>query len=317
MADAPAAPTPEQIAASKISGIPIGPQAQPEAPAGQPAPELTQDAAEQPQLQEGEQPLEGSPDEVGSEVEEIEFGDVRFPVPKEHVQKIKDALMREADYTRKTQDIAERARAISEQEKMFQAQQEFHRSSIDDIAQIRAIDQAIAQYANVNWMGMDMETLTRTRLQYDQLKEAREKAKQSLDSKWGEFNKKRAETLKNLERQGREETAKRIAGFNDENAKALQDYARKSGYTDQQIAMFFYNPLDVQMIWKAKQFDDLQANKSNISSRVNKAPPIVRPGAASQAKPADVRQMEAFKSAKDKKSKEALGAAILAQKMRI
>ena len=137
-------------------------------------------------LAEDQTALGAESDQPGtdSELEEIDFDGVKFNLPKQHVQKVKDALLRESDYTRKTQEVSERARVVSEQERLFQAQAQFHKDSIDDIAQIRALDQAIAQYANVNWMGMQTDELMRTRLQYDQLKEARERAMQSLNGKW-------------------------------------------------------------------------------------------------------------------------------------
>ena len=183
----------EAIAASKISGIPIG------VPEVAPAP---QPGSEQPDVETGVQGAEGPQTEQpapGSDLEEIEFDTVKFTVPKEHSQKVKDALLREADYTRKTQDVSERARVVAEQEKLFQLNRDFHNASIDDIAQVKALDQAIAQYANVDWQNMQLDELTRTRLRYDQLKEARDNSRKSLEQKWAQFNSKRQEQLQVLE----------------------------------------------------------------------------------------------------------------------
>lgn len=301
-------------ATAKISGIPM-PQAA-ESPTEQTPPQET--ATEQTAELAGDQTTEtvaSDQQPADSGVEEIEFEGVKFPLPKEHVQKVKDALLRTADYTRKNQDLSDRARVVAEQEKIFRAQQQFHQTSIDDIAQIRALDQAIAQYANVNWMAMQTDELMRTRLQYDQLKEAREKAKQSLDQKWGQFNQTRDAQMKALEKAGRDEAARRISGFDEKQARELADYAKTAGYTEAQVGMLFYNPLDIEMIWKAKQFDALQSTKGALQQRANKAPPMSRPGPSAQQKPAAVRLQEDFKGAKDRARKELFGARILANKM--
>lgn len=312
--------TAERIATAKISGIPM-----PE-PKKAPAAEVVTEAppqetqSEQPEALAEDQtaaPAESDQPATDSELEEIEFDGVKFALPKQHVQKVKDALLRESDYTRKTQEVSERARVVSEQERLFQAQSQFHKDSIDDIAQIRALDQAIAQYANVNWMGMQTDELMRTRLQYDQLKEARQKATESLNGKWAKFNQERTEQLKRLETAGRDAVSRKIAGFNEAQAKELMDYARKAGYSEPQVSMIFYNPLDIEMIWKAKQFDALQGTKGVINQRVTKAPPVAKPGPSASQKSEGEKTLVKFYAEKNKAKKEALGAEILARKMRI
>jgi hypothetical protein len=313
--------TAERIAASKISGIPIPePQKAQEPVAAAPEAPPQEPQAEQPEALAEDQTAQGAESDqpaTDSELEEIEFDGVKFALPRQHVQKVKDALLRESDYTRKTQEVSERARVVSEQERLFQAQSQFHKDSIDDIATIRALDQAIAQYANVNWMGMQTDELMRTRLQYDQLKEARQKATESLNAKWTKFNTERTEQLKKLEQAGREAAARKITGFNDVQAKELMDYARKAGYSEPQISMLFYNPLDIEMIWKAKQFDALQGTKGVINQRVNKAPPMAKPGPSATQKSEGEKVMVQFYAEKNKAKKEQLGAEILRRKMRI
>jgi len=310
--------TAERIATAKISGIPMPEPKKAPAEVVEVPPQETQ--TEQTEALAEDQtaaPAESDQPATDSELEEIEFDGVKFNLPKQHVQKVKDALLRESDYTRKTQEVSERARVVSEQERLFQAQQQFHKDSIDDIAQIRALDQAIAQYANVNWMGMQTDELMRTRLQYDQLKEARQKATESLNSKWSRFSTERTEQLKRLESAGRDAASRKIAGFNEAQAKELMEYARRAGYSEPQVSMIFYNPLDIEMIWKAKQFDALQGTKGVINQRVTKAPPVAKPGPSASQKSEGEKTLVKFYAEKNKAKKEALGAEILARKMRI
>jgi hypothetical protein len=111
--------------------------------------------------------------------------------------------------------------------------------------------------------------------------------------------------------------ALRVPGFNDAVAKELTEYAVKEGYTEDQARMMFANPLDVTVIWKAREFDKLQASKPNINNRTQKAPPIVQPGAAGKRQSDTERLQTAFQKTSDRRTKERLGEAILARKLRI
>lgn len=295
----------QAIAASKISGIPVA-QEQPS-----PAPETP----DQPVIEAEGQP-EGEPEQqqAESEYEDFEFDGLRFPVPKQHVQKLKDSVLAQADYTRKTQEVSERARTISQQEKLFQVQQQFHRESVDDISAIKALDMQLAQFANVDWMNLPAEQAMRTRFAYDQLKEKRQESLNSLNQKWATFNQTREKQLKEFAKAGRDEASRRIKGFGDKEANELTDYLKKTGYMEEEIANLFYNARDVEMLWKARQFDALQDQKGSINQRVAKAPPVPKPGPSQPVK-ADTT-LKIFQGTKDRATKEKLGAQILAKKMR-
>ena len=316
MAEQTQAPSKPDIGkiASQIMGLP-----QPEAP----KPETTEAQSvesEQPEVETTDQALEveGEQSEgeaTGSEVEEVEFDGVRFTLPKGDVQKVKDAFMRHADYTQKTQEISERARTLSAQEQMFRAQAEFHQSTMEDISTIKAYEQAINQMGQVNWQTLSTDEALRTKIQADQLRDGLQRAKDQLNQKWSQFNQKRTETMKNLERAARSELAKRIQGFTEANERELKDYARARGYQDAAVEQLMLNPLDAEMIWKANQYDKLSAQKGTINQRANKAPPIVKPSAVQKQASEAGKLLASFKASKDKYQKEQLGREIFSRKI--
>jgi hypothetical protein len=55
---------------------------------------------------------DGNEIEPAAEEEEVELDDLKLKVPKDQAQKLKDAFLRQADYTRKTQEVAELRKAV-------------------------------------------------------------------------------------------------------------------------------------------------------------------------------------------------------------
>lgn len=301
----------KQTAFEKITGIKTAPVA--DSPAPEAEGQAVEVVEEQPALDveapESEQ-LEAAP-----ETEEVEFDDFKFSLPKTHAQKVKDALMRTADYTQKTQATAERERAIAAREAAFQAQAQFHQTALEDISVIRGLDQQLAQFQNVNWSQLGTEDLMRTKLYHDQLKEQRNTALQALQQRQNQFTAHMAEQLKQIETSSYQEVTLKIPGFNDKAKKDVIQYAVESGYTEAEAARMFLNPRDVQIVWKAKQFDALQASKPSIQNRANGAPPVVKPGPAKQAVSKDTQLKQAFQREKDPARKLALGRELLGKKL--
>ena len=76
-----------------------------------------EDVSESHDDQSEESDIEGAAtDEAESEVEDVDWEGKKYAVPKE----LKDALMRQSDYTRKTQEIAETRRALEAKEAEIQ-----------------------------------------------------------------------------------------------------------------------------------------------------------------------------------------------------
>ncbi len=90
---------------------------------------------------------EGESEEAEEETAEIERDGKTFKIPAA----LKDDFLRQADYTRKTQELAEtRKELASHIEQAKQASE----GEINARAKAVAIDAAIKQYENVDWDGL-------------------------------------------------------------------------------------------------------------------------------------------------------------------
>jgi hypothetical protein len=273
--------------------------------------EPTEEGAEQAIEEGAEESLEESVEtEAASDVEEVEYEGKTFKVPKE----IKDALLRQSDYTRKTQEVAEARRAVAEESKLIKAQQEFHASIIDDIGQLRAIDSQLGQYQNLNWGQMDTDTLVRTKHQFDQLKDVKQSILNQINMKQGEFNKRREMSLGEMRKAGQQLLTQKISGFNEKTQQEISAFLAKEGYTDSEIGSI-YDARQVALAWKALQYDKLQMSKPNIQNRAKNAPPVIKPGASQKTVSKDAALMHNFRNAKSYDTRQKLGAEILAKKL--
>jgi hypothetical protein len=93
------------------------------------------------ELDEDGNPIEDDP---ASEIEEIEHDGRKYQVPKA----LKDAFLRQADYTRKTQEVAELRRAVEAER---QAVRQTGEAEVAARAQLTAIDQQLAYYQRIDW----------------------------------------------------------------------------------------------------------------------------------------------------------------------
>lgn len=145
-------------------------------------PETTPETEAAPEAEQGQEVLGGDDTEEGDQSEqpegqaatdddseEVEHEGKKFRIPKE----LKSALMMQADYTRKTQEVAEMRRAVEEERgRITQANQE----QIHGLARIVSMDEQIDAFSKVDWQNLTAQDPIQAQqawMQYSQLKENR------------------------------------------------------------------------------------------------------------------------------------------------
>lgn len=196
------------------------------------------DAPEQPETEaeasetEGEEPEgeEGEPsgDETPGEPEfaEIEVNGKVYQVPAE----IKDGYLMQADYTRKTQEVAEMRRSMeaksAEIEQAFNMSQEF----VEARATLLNIDNELSQFQNVNWEQYENEdpmgAMSAWR-RVQQLKEARTQIAGNLEQVQTQRSAAMEQESANRLRETREFAEKQIPGWSQEVDNKVTEFAVK------------------------------------------------------------------------------------------
>jgi hypothetical protein len=246
--------------------------------------------------QEQDQPQEAADEQTETTVddsEEVAVDGKTYRVPRE----LKDAVLRHADYTRKTQEIAERARALDAQSQVLQVQQAFQQEASQDFATLSQLDAALAAYQKVDFTQLDTDSMMKMRMQIDQLKDAREKAVQALTQKQQFFQHQREQAVAAMRDSGQKVLQQAIPDWGPETSKSLIEYGVTEGYRQDELASIL-DPRMVKTLWKAAQWDKLQKGKPDATKRANNAPPVLKPGASS---PEMNQRMEKVRFAKDMK----------------
>ena len=231
---------------------------------------------------------------------ELLWGDKAYKVPRE----LKDAFMRNDDYTRKTQELAEQRRGVDQikalaQERMSAAA--FADSIQAEQQEIAVIDAYLTQAGKMNWAGMNTEQMMRAKLELDTVKERRMLLQQAVDGKRTSFQEQLRTKMDELRSKSREMASKAIPNFSEETEKAMRSFARAEGLSDPEIDNVLLDPRSYKVVWKAMQFDKVQAGTGRAVAAATKAA-VLKPGGTSERMPPEVRNRlefgKAMKSAK-------------------
>jgi hypothetical protein len=201
--------------------------------------------------------------------EDLTLDDLKVRVPKGMTKKAQEALMRQADYTRKTQEAAERARQIEAREKALQVtteydpqirKGEYFLETMDsdleneykffqspDYQKLQAEDYAAA---DARWKQYQLNLQTRAKLVG-----ALQTLTQGRNSKLAEIQQSQAAELSKRREQLPREIAKIVPGWNSERQTAVKEFALTLGYTpealDQALDPVHWQTLDLARIGKA------------------------------------------------------------------
>lgn len=241
---------------------------------------------------EGEEQAEtpAAPEEV-----EVEIDGETYLVPK----KISDRFIQHADYTRKTQDIAELRRSLSAEREAAAVEKAFANAVDAERKQLDQINGQLEQLKNVNLDEYTDATQLMKLAQYrEKLRDAKADAEKSISDKRSQFDTKLKELSAQAIEAGQKYVEQRVKGFDDNAKRELFAYGLNEGYTRDELDRLT-DPRITVTLWKAAQWDALQASKPAITKRTAQSAPVVKPGAT--------KPMVSRVQALDKRFKEAKG----------
>jgi len=265
-------------------------QAAPEAADEAQAAPATEEEDESPAEDGDDQPETDQQPEAGLVEIETDDGE-RYQVPS----KLKDAFLRQKDYTQKTQEIAELRRQASVAAQHQQVVAQFQQAVSGEQSELAQVHGDLAKYKALDWQALDVETYIRAKHQMDTLKERAGEIEQSIGRKAQAFQQWRGQQVQEVSQAGANYLKQAIPNWNADAQADARRQAAELGYSDAETAEV-YDPRFVRALWKAAQFDKLQAGKPEAVKTAQKAPPVIKPGVskgpgvAAQQKYADLRK---------------------------
>lgn len=226
-------------------------------------------------VDDGETGDESSSAEVESDDEEIDYDGDKFKVPK----KLKDAFLRQQDYTQKTQSLAEQRKAVAAQAEQIRQQAELQQQFIADYSEAKAIEKQLAQYKELDWnalMEADPVQAMKIDRQYRELQQHHSEVVGNLAQKQQQQALlMQRENAKRLQ-EGLEVLKREIKGWSPEMAKNLTDYGQEIGFSAEELANVT-NPNAIKLLHKAYQFDQIMKQKTRPQSKpVAQEKPVTR-----------------------------------------
>lgn len=200
--------------------------------------------------------------------EEIDYDGEKFKVPK----KLKDAFMRQQDYTQKTQTVAEQRKAVEAQAAELQQRAQMQQQHIAEYAEALSLDNQLKQYAALDWNSLvesDPVQAMKLDRQMRELQQRRDQVVASVTQKQQtQALQMQQETAKRLQ-EGRAVLERDIKGWSPELAKQLNAYGQEIGFSAEELANVS-NPNAIKLLHKAYQFDQLM--KKSAAQKEKPAP---------------------------------------------
>lgn len=179
------------------------------------------------------QPQDGQGQNQDDDSEEVEHEGQKYRIPKA----LKSALMMNADYTRKTQELADLRRSAETERTRYQQASAEH---VQALAAVHSIDQQLNQFQQVNWQQLSDEDPIQAQklwMQYTQLKDSR----QQIAGQVQQMEQQRAfetqqATAKRIE-EGQAILKRDIPNWGPDTARQINDFAAKEfGFQPQELA---------------------------------------------------------------------------------
>jgi len=214
-----------------------------EAEASQPAAETEEVAdAEEVEVEQADD----QPDAEDDDLEEFEWEGKKARIPAE----FKAGLMRQDDYTRKTQAVADERKALEAKAQTVAQQAEEAEALKADYGKVHALDLQVKAFEAINWDELDREAaasedpisaqaeINKLERQYRRLVAERDGAQKDLDGKVSERrlqSEREAATATQETFRQLSDPKTGIKGWGQAKAEALVDLAKSEGVTDAEI----------------------------------------------------------------------------------
>ena len=253
-----------ELATNPVSEAPApSPEVAPNPPVD--TPELDPNAEAQPEGQEQAQL---------DDFEEVDYEGNKYKVPKA----IAPALLRQADYTKKTQEVAEARKATEAERTRIQEEAKAFQEDRAEHVQAYTLYQQLEQFKNVNWQQLDQEDPLQAQQlfrQYTMLRDAHRDVVGKLQSKQQQRQSVSAAEQAKLRDQTRSQLAKEIPNWSPKTEQDLTAYALKQGYKAEEVkAALDSDARPFKFLHKAFLYDQLVEKQRQAAKAQNPAEPV-------------------------------------------
>lgn len=228
-----------------------------------------------------EEPDEGEDAEDGEEedgTEEVDYEGKQYKLPKE----LKEALLRQRDYTQKTMEVAEQRRAAEIVKQQADQTLQFVADFQNEYFELVNADKQIAELKGLDWNGIieqDPQLAMKLQNKLNLLINQKDELKYKIDTIQHDLSEKRAQEHARILQDGHNTLKRIIPGWNDETMRQVGEYAF-SRYGE--MAKTIVDPKMVEDLYYAKLGRELASKLKKPTSATPQLKPTatVKSGAA-------------------------------------
>ena len=252
--------------------------------------------------------------EADDDGEEVDLDGELFKLPK----KVKDAVLRQKDYTQKTQELASIKRIAQDRADFYEANNALMQQAFGVAAEVKALQGALQQFQGVNWSQLvtdEPQKAIALNLQRQQVMEALQARQQQLSQYQQHINTTQAQHKAKQLELGQQELQRRIGSLDGKTRETLAGMASELGYDERDLM----SPAALHALHMAAKYKALVDSKPQIQKKVAQARAVSAPAARtsqSTAESSKVAQLKARAQKGNPKDVEAFLAARFASKMR-
>jgi hypothetical protein len=239
------------------------------------------DAAEPESDVQPEAQTDAAPQEGTSELEEINYLGKQYKVPKELAE---DFRQRDA-YTKRTQEVAERARMIEAYEQQLQVRQAFEQATTDKREQLSQLQSQLAQFKQVDWSQLDTDSIVRLKTQQDTIRDKIGELNTQLNGDWQRVQGEQESAKRQLLQAASDYLTKSIPDWGPARIQAIRKQAIAEGFTAEQVEAMSQNPNPLtpmlfKLLDKAERLSSIEQRSQSALTKAKAAPPVAKPGAS-------------------------------------
>jgi len=262
--------------------------------------------------EESDEQVETEEQEAEPDLVEINVDGETYQVPKA----LEDKIMLQADYTRKTQEVAEQRKQVEQAQAQLQQAAQLQQQSLAEYAQLMSLDTQLQQYANVDWNTLydtDPAEFVRAKESYRDLKDSRTNLANQITAQQQEQYTKQQQSMIQVIEEGKKILAKEIPSWSNDLAREINQFAiDKFGFSKEEMGTVI-DPRVVKVLHKAYLYDKQLAKRPITDKRVANLPKVAKPGGVNKPSVAQSREAEARKVLKKTGSTDAAQAVFLAR----
>ncbi len=191
---------------------------------------------DQPQLDEDGNPIE---DQADDDSEEIDYEGAKYKLPKALAKEFQEGTLRQADYTRKTQEVAAERKALEARSAELAQQAEIQSEVLEQRVQLKQVETALQQFAETDWTDFSEkygpQAVASRMAQWQQLRDAHGELSKDITQKEQEFRLSRERASVTALQEADQALSRELPGYGQELVQSVAKVAASVGFTADEV----------------------------------------------------------------------------------